>query len=285
MDSFKIALAQIESEPGNIPANLEKMLGYIEKASKEGAGLLIFPEMCLQGYMVMDGKDFRIFFEQAIDFTSEPIRRLLAAVKKYNINIIYGASTKSPEIEGNYYNSAILISADGVMDFYHKAHLPTGNKGGVTFYEGLYAKPGNEFPVFELKQAKIGIEVCYDIFFPEVSRILAIKGAEIIINISAAPKVSKIAFESIFPARALENVCYFVYVNVAGTQGELSFFGGSRVLGPIGAPLIQLAYEKEDFGIVELNQEALKFLRRQLPHLRDRARRPEIYFELLEDFG
>jgi len=284
MRKFKLALAQIESIPADVSANLKKMLSYIERASQEGAELIIFPEMCLLGYMVMDGKNFEDFFALASDFSDTATKELVQSAQKNKINIIYGTATKSLEMEGIYYNSAVLITSNGMIDFYHKAHLPTGSKAGTVFYEGLYAKPGSEFPVFELDFARVGIEICYDIFFPEVSRILASKGAELIINISAAPISSRYGFELLLPARALENVCFFAYVNVAGEQKGLKFFGKSRLLSPLGTILIELE-EGEDFKTIEVDPELFVSVRRELSQLRDRARRPEIYWELCEDFS
>jgi len=284
MEKFKIALAQISSEAGDLPANLEKMLGYIRRAAREGAQMLVFPEMCLPGYMVMDGKDFHNFFALATDFKDAATAELVKEARHHNLHVIYGTSTKSALLTGIFYNSAVLVTAGGEIKVYHKSHSPTGNKGGAIFYEGLYYKPGNEFPVYDVQKARVGMQVCYDIFFPEVSRILAIKGAEVLVNISAAPLTSKAAFETVFGARALENTCYLVYVNTVGPQKGLNFFGGSRVLNPLGGQMLLLSGDKEDFGTVELDPELLAGLRRNLFHLRDRARRPEIYKELCEDF-
>ncbi len=233
----------------------------------------------------MDGKDFHNFFALATDFTDPATAQLRKAAEKNNLNIIYGASTKSAEVEGIYFNSAILLTPEGRIEVYHKSHLPTGNHGGCVFYEGLYAKHGSKFPVMELSEVRLGMQVCFDLFFPEVSRILAIKGAELIVNISAAPVSSKMSFDRILPARALENACYFAYVNVVGQQKGINFFGHSRVLNPLGMPVLELSPDKEDFGVAELDPGLLAGLRRQLDMLRDRARRPEIYWELCEDFG
>jgi predicted amidohydrolase len=285
MQKFKVGLAQIESDPGNQDANLRKMLEYVRRAKKEECDLAVFPEMCLPGYMVMDGKDFHNFFALATDFNDAPTRALVEAARHNEINIIYGAPTKSPNTNGIFYNSAILISSEGEVKCYNKTHLPTQNSGGTIFYEGLYCKHGTEFPVFDLKQLRLGMIVCYDTLFPEPARILAAKGAELIVIISASPVTSKNAFETILPARALENVSFLAYVNVVGAQKGLNFFGGSRVLNPLGAPVKILSYEQEDFAAVELNPELLNGLRKSLFVLRDRARRPEIYRELCEDFG
>ncbi len=284
MEKFKLALAQIESEPGKIKVNLEKMLVYIGKAAEQGARLIVFPEMCLPGYMVMDGKDFHNFYALATDFTDPATLELLKAAEKNKLDIIYGTSTKSPSVEGFYYNSAVLITDTGLIEVYNKAHLPTGNHGGTIFYEGLYAKPGNEFPVMEMEYARLGAQVCYDLFFPEVSRIEAVKGAELIVNISAGPVTSKASFDKLLPARALENACYFAYVNVAGVPGGVNFFGHSRLLNPLGMPVLELAQGKEDFGVAELDPGLFSGLRRQLDMLRDRGRRPEIYRELSEEY-
>ena len=156
MDRIKIALAQMESEPGDQPSNLRKMLGYVKRAAGEGARLVIFPEMCLPGYMVMDGRDFKEFFQLASDFRDEAAQALQQAAADNNINVIYGAATRSREITGIFYNSAVLLKPDGSFNPYHKTHVPTGNKGGTIFYEGLYFKPGSEFPAFGLMARKSG---------------------------------------------------------------------------------------------------------------------------------
>ena len=180
--------------------------------------------------MVMDGRDFKEFFQLASDFRDEAAQALQQAATDNNINVIYGAATRSREITGIFYNSAVLLKPDGSFNPYHKTHAPTGNKGGTIFYEGLYFKPGSKFPVFAINGAKIGMQVCYDLFFPEVSRILAIKGAELIIIISASPATSRAALKTMFAARALENTCFIVYVNTVGLQRGVNFFGGSRVI-------------------------------------------------------
>lgn len=282
---FKVALAQMMSEVSEVEKNLEKMIFLVERAKEEDADLVVFPEMCLTGYMVLDGRDFENFFRQAERLSGPSVSRVSEECKKRKIHAVFGMPLRSETVSGIVFNSAVLVDSHGFAQAYHKTHLPTGRMGNVVYNEALYAQAGDSFPLMETEIGRIGLEVCHDVNFPEVTRIYAVKGAEVVINISAGPSDGRISFETLMPARAFENACYFIYVNIGGDMKGLRFFGASRVLNPIGLEVVKCADEKEDFQVGEIDLDAVQSLRRLMLHFRDRNRRPEIYAELLKQYA
>ena len=102
------------------------------------------------------------------------------------------------------------------------------------------------------------MSICYDVFFPEVFQADAIKGCTTNICISASPAVRRSYFEILTSARALENTAFLAYVNLAGVEDGLQFWGGSRLVGPTGDVLAKAKYDEEDFVICEVDFSDLK---------------------------
>ncbi len=158
-----------------------------------------------------------------------------------------------------------------------------GNYLVVNLFERSYCESGSSFPICETKIGNIGMQVCYDLLFPEASRIAALKGAEVLVNISAGIVGLEIGYNFFLPARAQENIVYLIYVNIAGEQKGTRFFGHSRIIHPSGLPTVECNIEKEDFKVASVNLEELENLRSLTPFLKDR-RSPEVYKEIAEEF-
>ncbi|MHA1631903.1 MAG: carbon-nitrogen hydrolase family protein, partial [Candidatus Freyarchaeota archaeon] len=105
---YKVALAQMNSKVGDVEANLEKMANLIGRARDEGAKLTVFPEMCLSGYMVMDGKDFKTFYECAETIDGPSVEAMRSQARENDMYIIFGMPLESSEVKGIFYNSSIL---------------------------------------------------------------------------------------------------------------------------------------------------------------------------------
>ncbi len=281
---YKVALAQMNSKVGDVEANLEKMANLIGRARDEEAKLTVFPEMSLSGYMVMDGKDFKTFYECAETIDGPSVEAMRNQARENDMYIIFGMPLESSEVKGIFYNSSILVEPSGNVHVYNKVHLPTGNYLNATLFEGLYCQNGSSFPLCETEIGNIGMQICHDFIFPEVSRIYTLKGADILVNISAGPVETKIGFDTILPARAQENAIFFIYVNVPGEQRGARFFGHSRIIHPMGMPIVECEVEKEDFKVASINLDEVRNMRTLSPHLKDR-RRSEVYDEILEEFG
>jgi len=265
----KLALAQISCKVGDKAYNIRKMATYITKAKKQKADLIIFPELVLTGYTIRD----RIY-ELAETIPGPSTRKVENLAKLHNINIIYGMPEKSAKANAVIYNTAVLTTPKGTFGYYRKMYLPTHS----VFEEKRYFRQGYESPTFATPIGKIGLIICYDIFFPETARLLRLKGTELIVCISASPAVRRSFFETLTAARAIENTVYVAYVNLVGVEDGLQFWGGSRLIAPNGRILSQAKYDVDNmvFGIIDYAD--LARTETFVPTLRDL--RPELFTEM-----
>ena len=270
-EKFKIALAQFPCKIGNKKYNIDKMAKHIKQVKKQKANIIIFPEMSLTGYTTRD-----LTYELAEEIPGLSTEKIEKIAKKEKLYIIYGMPEHSEKGKAILYNTAVLIGPEGYIGKYRKMHLPTHS----VFEEKRYFRLGYKTPIFETNIGKLGIIICYDIFFPETTRALRLQGAKFIICISASPAVRKEFFETLTVARAIENTCFLAYVNLVGIENGLQFWGGSRLIGPNGHIVTQSKYDEEDISFGNIDYEDLKPVEAFVPTLRDL--RPELYASLQE---
>jgi predicted amidohydrolase len=268
-EKVRIALAQIGCEQGNKKKNLETIRKNVAKAKTEGAQLVIFPELSLTGYVVRDQ-----IYELAERIPGPTTRIVEKLAKEHKQYIIFGMPEASEKAQATLYNSAVLVGPNGFIGKYHKMYLPTHS----VFEEKRYFRPGYQVAVFDTKLGKIGLVICYDIYFPEVLRLTRLKGAQLIVCISASPGIRRSFFETLTIARAIENTAFLAYVNMAGIEDGLQFWGGSRLVGPAGGIIAQAKYDEEDFVIAEMDYADAKAVEAFVPTLRDL--RPELFDKL-----
>ncbi len=268
---FKVALAQFPCKIGSKKHNIAKIAKYAQKAKKKQASIAVFPEMSLTGYTIRDQA-----YDLAEEIPGPSTQRIEKIAKKEDLYIVYGMPERSAKGETILFNTAVLIGPEGYVGRYRKTHLPTHS----VFEERRYFRPGYEIPVFNTGIGKLGLAVCYDVFFPEVTRALRLKGARFIICISASPAVRKKFFETLTAARAIENTCFLAYVNLVGIEDGLQFWGGSRLISPNGTIIVQSQYDDEDLSFGIVNYEELRSVEAFVPTLRDL--RPELYASLKE---
>jgi predicted amidohydrolase len=268
---FKLALAQISSKRENKQVNLQKIEKLTLMAKEQGADLAIFPELSLSGYVVRDQ-----LYELAETIPGPTVKKVEALAKKSRMHIIFGMPELSEKTQATIFNTAVLVGPDGLIGKYRKMYLPTHS----VFEEKRYFRPGYQAEAFQTDLGQIGLCICYDIFFPEVLRLTRLKGAQLIVCISASPAVRRSYFETLTCARALENTAYLAYVNLAGVQDGLQFWGGSRLVSPSGDVLAKAKYDEEDFVICEVDYSDLRTAETFIPTLRDL--RPELFDQLKE---
>jgi predicted amidohydrolase len=268
-DNIKLALAQINSKREDKQANLKRYEELTLKAKKQGADLIIFPEMSLTGYVVKDQ-----IYELAEPIPGPSVQKVAALAKKTGMHIIFGMPEVSEKTKATLYNSAVLVGPDGYIGKYHKMYLPTHS----VFEEKRYFRPGYQPAVFDTAIGKIGLTICYDVFFPEVFRLTRLGGAQLIVCISASPAVRRSYFEILTAARAIENTAFLAYVNLSGIEEGLQFWGGSRLVGPNGDVLAKAKYDEEDFVCAEVDFRDLRGAETFIPTLRDL--RPELFDQL-----
>ena len=263
---MKIALISARPEITNKKSNLETMENYIKKTK---ADFYVFGELFLCGYGCKD--ELR---DVAETINGPSIKYMKKIAKENKCYIVFGMPLKDEKIVGLLNNAAILVHPDGKVNSYNKWFLPTFGP----FEEKIFFDEGEELNVFDTKFGKIGLLVCYDLFFPELSKALTMLGADIIIYISATPSITRKYFETLMPARAVENTTFIVYVNLVGTQEDLVFWGGSQIYDPLGNLLVKAQYFKESIVTCDLNLRQLKKARANRPVIRDI--RPEIFQDL-----
>jgi len=268
---IRIALAQIGCKREDKAENLAKMEKATTKAKKQNADLVIFPELSLTGYVVRDQ-----IYELAETIPGSSTKVMENIAKKTKVYTVFGMPELSEKTQATIYNAAVLLGPEGVIGKYRKMYLPTHS----VFEEKRYFRPGYQTAVFDTKLGKIGLIICYDIFFPEVSRLTRLKGAKLIVCISASPAVRRTFFETLTVARAMENTAFLAYVNLVGVEDGLQFWGGSRLIDSSGKILAKAKYDEEDLVIGKVKYADMRSAETFVPTLRDL--RPELFDELKE---
>jgi len=257
---IKLALAQISSKRENKLENLNKIEKLTLKAKKQGVDLVIFPELALTGYVVRDQ-----IYELAEKIPGPTVQKVEDIAKMADIHIIFGMPELSEKTKATIFNTAVFVGPQGLIGKYRKMYLPTHS----VFEEKRYFRPGYQAATFDTPLGKIGLFICYDIFFPEVARLTRLQGAQLLICISASPAIRKSYFEVLTAARAIENTAFLAYVNLVGMEDSLQFWGGSRLINPTGEILAKARYDEEDFVICDVNYNNIKSAETFIPTLRD----------------
>ncbi|RJS77987.1 carbon-nitrogen hydrolase family protein [Candidatus Bathyarchaeota archaeon] len=265
-EKFKIALAQIGCKRADKKENLKKIENFVEKAKNQSADLIVFPELSLTGYVVRDQ-----IYELAETIPGPSTQVIEKIAEKTQTYIVFGMPELSEKTQATIYNTAVLVGPKGYIGKYRKMYLPTHS----VFEEKRYFRPGYQAVAFDTEIGKIGLIICYDIFFPEVSRLTRLKGAQLIVCISASPAVRKTFFEILTAARAIENTAFLAYVNLVGIENGLQFWGGSRLIAPNGKVLVKAKYDEEDLVMCDVNYSDIKPIETFVPTLKDL--RPELF--------
>ncbi|MCJ7424233.1 carbon-nitrogen hydrolase family protein [Candidatus Bathyarchaeota archaeon] len=268
---FKIALAQISCGRGEKTENIRKIEKATRKAQRESAKLVIFPELSLTGYKVRD--EIYELAETIPGPSTEIVGRIARETGMY---IVFGMPECSEKTQATLYNTSVLMGPEGLIGKYRKMYLPTHS----IFEEKRYFRPGFQSAVFDTGLGRMGLIICYDIFFPEVCRLTRLEGAQLIVCISASPAVRRAFFETLTVARAMENTVFLAYVNLVGIEDGLQFWGGSRLVGPQGKILAKAKYDEDDFVIGEVDYSDMRSAEAFVPTLRDL--RPDLFDKLKE---
>lgn len=268
-EKIRLALAQISSKRENKKENLRKIEEFTIRAKEQAADLVIFPELSLTGYVVRDQ-----IYELAETIPGPSTKRIEDMAKKTGMHIIFGMPELSEKTKATIFNTAVFVGPKGVIGKYRKMYLPTHS----VFEEKRYFRPGYQTAAFDTELGNIGLCICYDLFFPEVCRLTRLKGAELIVSISASPAVRRSYFEILTAARALENTVFLAYVNLVGVEDGLQFWGGSRLVSPTGDVLAKAKNDEEAFVICEVDYSDIRPVETFIPTLKDL--RPELFDEL-----
>jgi len=270
MKEFIAACVQIAITPNDIKANINKSVSWLEKAVKENqAELIVFPETVTTGFVTnLEANELWDLLDDAPGHITAEIQK---AAKAYGVHVVWPTYRRGPQ-RGVVYNSSILIGPDGeIIGTYDKTHpfpLERADCGG-------WVTVGNHADVYETALGSIGMIICYDGDFPELSRILAVKGAEVITRPSALLRSFDI-WNLTTSARAYDNHVYMVATNSVGPDaGGGYYFGHSMIVNPIAWRLAQ-ARGSEEIIAAKLDPDPLRYVTtgsnspQVFDHLRDR---------------
>ncbi|MGI0130436.1 MAG: carbon-nitrogen hydrolase family protein [Thermoplasmata archaeon] len=222
---MRLLLAELAPRVGDVVANVERVRAAVAAAPSD---LAVFPELFLSGYRVGD----RIL-RLALRGDDAPTAALRAIARESRATVVVGTPLGSVERHGEVHNAAIAVRPDGEIHTQVKRYLPTFGP----FEEGVHFTATDESHPVPVAARSVGLEICYDAFFPEVSRALALEGAELIVVISASPVTSGRLFARLLPARAIENGLPVVFVNRVGVEDGIVFGGGSGAWDARGEPI------------------------------------------------
>lgn len=283
--TVKVSMVQFASEWLQTAKNTLRMRAFVEAEAKDGQDLIVFPELCNTGYISpveveepcaypgMNYAQFAAAFMRAAETVPGPTTDALSEVtRKYGVYVVVGMAQKHPVIPFSLYNSAVLIGPQGVIGVHHKVHIPLNEK--QFFY------PGNTVDVFKTELGTIGMQVCYDGRFPEITRVLTLKGAEIVCSPWCVPAIFTVpdaenSLKYRTYTRAQENGIYFISCNRTGQEGKTVMLGRSVVSAPDGSVVAASQTSDEEIVRAELTEERLLRYRSKLSLFRDR--RPELY--------
>ncbi|EXX87046.1 N-carbomoyl-D-amino acid amidohydrolase [Paenibacillus darwinianus] len=250
-----VAAVQMNCVLGDVEANLRKAERLLEIAAGRGARLAVLPELFNTGYRVEE-RDVELA-EPIPGPTTEWMRR---QASKHGMKLVAAILEKGAPA-GLVYDTAVLVEPAGVIGSYRKTHL--WNQENTRFTRG------EQFPVYETDGIQVGLQICYEIGFPEGARILTFHGADIIVYPSAFGKARLYAWDIATRSRALENGTFVIASNRTGLEkGETEFGGTSRIVDPAGTILAE-AEQEDDVITAELDLGLIAEQRRAIPYLRD----------------
>lgn len=269
----KVALLQ-GKDWGSYQDNVAWTVEQIRKAAAQGSEIVCTQELFTTGYFCRtEDPDFFDLAEQIPGSTSEALQEVAALCGVVVIGALF-----ERKAAGLYYNTAVVIDADGaLLGTYRKNHIPQD----PGFEEKFYFTPGDQgYPVWKTKFGTIGVLICWDQWYPEAARMMALAGAEILFYPTAigwlpAEKAElgagqQHAWQTVQCGHAVANGCYVAAVNRVGTEGESEFWGQSFVSDYMGQVVAKGSVEETEIVTFECDLRALENHRRWWPFFRDR---------------
>jgi N-carbamoylputrescine amidase len=255
--------------------NLEKAKQLAEMAAQRGAQVVCFHELFTTHWFPLDIQSENFSLAEEIPGpTTETMQKIAQRTQMVMVLPIF--ERESP---GRCFNSAVVLDADGeILGKYRKIHVPQI----PLWEERAYFQPGDlGFPVFQTRYGRVGIQICWDNFFPEGTRILALKGAQIIFSPTAAAFASQEKWERVICANAAVSGVYIFRVNRVGRETKQNFYGKSFCASPEGELVDEPSGAHEGVVMAAVDLLEIERTRRVWTFLRDR--RPEVYGELIKD--
>lgn len=257
-----VVVPQLKLRQGDVEYNTEITIDVIKRFRGRREVLIVFPELSLVGYHAGDE-----IYELAEPLTGRVVERILRVLDSVeSIAVGFGLPELDTERRGLIYNSYVVAQRGKVIGIWRKVHLPTF---GVFEEQRYFARGEPCGRVISIWGVKVGVAICYDAFFPEIVRLLALRGAEVVAVPAASPLQLRPLWEPILRARAIENGVYVVFSNHVGYKDGLMFFGESRVVSPTGEIITSAPAFEEHILEATIDLRLVELARRVRPTLRD----------------
>jgi NAD+ synthase (glutamine-hydrolysing) len=262
-----LALAQINTVLGVVPANLEKHLTLVEEARRSGADLLVFPELSLTGYVLQD-------LTPAVALTpaaGDPIFKPLLEASR-EIDLVVGFVEE--DRRHRFYIASAYLSRGEVLHVHHKVYLPTYG----LFDEGRFFAWGDSIRAFDTRFGRLGMLICEDFWHASPPYLLWLDGADLLLFSSASPGRGLNSEPRLESARWVEHInrayaslftTFVAHANRVGYEDGLNFWGGSTIYDPNGELVAKGPYHQEAVTLAEIDLNQLHRTRARLPLLRD----------------
>lgn len=263
--------------------NIEKAKNYVQKAAQLGANVVLLPEL-FEGHYFCQVEDYNNFDLAEEASNSKTLKFFQGVAKENNVVLPLSFFERS---ENCYFNSLAMIDSDGsILGIYRKSHIPTGE----CYEEKFYFTPGNTgFKVFKTHFGNFGAGICWDQWFPETARAMALMGAEVLFFPTAIgsepvlPKDSKTHWQNVMRGHAAANMMPVLASNRVGVEkaknSEMKFFGSSFMSDNHGEMVEEMSREEEGVRVASFDLEELRKERRDWGVFRDR--RVDLYSPLL----
>ena len=267
LEAIRVAAIQVNATP-DLEENLAKAAALVERAASRGARLAVLPE----NFAFMGPEGERVRLGEVVG--EGPISTWgMELARRHGVEILLGGiPEKSPHPE-KVYNTAVLVTPDGVAGTYRKIHLfDIQLEDGPSVTESAHTARGREVVCLDRPWGKLGLSICYDLRFPELYRRLASQGAEVVaIPAGFTYETGRAHWEVLVRARAIENQCFVLAANLVGRHfGSRRSYGHSMIVDPWGRVLSQVS-QGDGVAVADLDPEVLEQIRRTLPALAHRV--------------
>jgi N-carbamoylputrescine amidase len=279
--SFSIGIVQCALD-GPREANVARVEALIREAARRGAQVILTPEL-FEGPYFPQTEDEKAFDLAAPLEAHRTVARMQALAADLGVVLPISFFERAGQV---YYNSVVTIDADGAqLGVYRKSHIPDGRG----YEEKFYFRPGDTgFRVWKTRHGNIGVGICWDQWFPEAARSMALQGAEILLYptaIGTEPNTpdedTQAPWRRAMVGHAVANAIPVAAANRIGTEGGLTFYGSSFACDQRGDMKAELGREEEGVAIASFDREELRRYRASWGFFRDR--RPDLYDRLTGD--
>jgi len=279
VQTVRIALAQVAPRLGALEANLARHHELLAQARLQGADLVVFPELGLTGYLLQD-----LASEVALRLDDPRLAELAGATRGLSAVVSFVEESADHRL----FIAAALLEDGEIRHVHRKLFLPTYG----LFDERRFFAPGDLLRAVSSRLGVgIGIGVCEDFWHLSVPQLLALDGAQILINVSSSPGSDLAAtnevglgtatsWRTLMRTYAQLTTCFVIFCNRVGVDESISFWGGSEVIAPSGHPVFSAPFYDEGLHIVEISLADIRRARIALPLLRDE--RPELHVRELQ---